>query len=303
MRPDKLHVVTMRANPLRWRVPDEIYRRWAQHMLGSGVSLTVVECQFGERPFDCEIPGVNHIGVRTNSPVWQKERCINIGIASLPQDWQYVAWIDSDIFFRRPDWAAETVHALQIYDVVQPWSDCYDLGPNDEHMQLHRSFCRMWMDGEPIRQLGPYKFSHPGYAWAATRRAIDGVGGLLDIGALGSGDHHMALGLIGRAQESYPGNISHDYKRHVLRWQKRALSHINGNIGAIDGTIEHMFHGSKTNRKYQGRWDILTKNHFSPDDDLKRNIWGAWELEGNKPNLRRDMMRYFRQRNEDANTI
>ncbi|MCE0742841.1 hypothetical protein LWC05_02900 [Acetobacter sicerae] len=301
MQARNLHVVTTRANPLRWSVPDRIYRTWAEHIMASGAHLTVVECQYGDRPFVCDVPGVTHVGVRANSLVWTKERCLNIGISRLPQDWRYVAWIDSDIFFRRKDWAQETVEALQLFDVVQPWSDCYDLGPNGEHMQLHRSFCRMWMDGERIRQGGAYRFAHPGYAWAATRRALEAVGGLLDIGALGSGDHHMALGLIGRAQESYPGNISDSYKRHVLRWQKRAMAAINGHIGALDGSIEHHFHGSKTNRAYQSRWEILTRNAFDPDEDLKRNIWETWELAGNKPQLKREMDRYFRARNEDAN--
>ncbi|GEN65416.1 hypothetical protein [Acetobacter oeni] len=308
MLASQLHVVTARSNPLRWQVPDAIYREWAEHILESGASLTVVECQYGDRPFVCHVPGVNHVGVRANTLVWEKERCLNIGIGNLPQDWQYVAWIDSDIFFRQKHWARETVEALQLFDVIQPWSDCYDLGPNGEHMQLHRSFCRMWMDGETIKQgpnahRSPYRFAHPGYAWAATRRALTATGGLLDTAALGSADHHMALGLIGRVSESYPGNISHDYKRHCLRWQSRAMSTINGNIGALHGTIEHKFHGSKRDRAYESRWDILTRNDFQPDEDLIRNTWGAWELAGNKPKMRREIERYFRQRNEDANVV
>jgi len=210
------------------------------------------------------------------------------------------------VFFRQADWASETVQALQLFDVVQPWSTCYDLGPEGEHMQVHRSFCRMWQDGEPIVQnakahKAPYRFAHPGYAWAATRQALTGVGGLLDIAALGSGDHHMALGLIGRAEESYPAKISDAYKRHVLKWQERALRQIDGNIGALGGTIEHCFHGSKRERAYESRWDILVRNRFDPDAYIVRNTWQAWDLAPGKPKLRRDIERYFRDRNEDSN--
>ena len=190
--------------------------------------------------------------------------------------------------------------------MIQPWTTCYDLGPHGEHMQLHRSFGRIWMDGEPIMQGGaahrsPYRFAHPGYAWAATRRALTAVGGLVDTAILGSADHHMALALIGRVSESYPGNITEGYKRPLLRWQHRASQHIGGNIGALTGTIEHSFHGSKQDRAYQSRWDILTRNKFDPETDLMRNTWQAWELTGNKPAMRRDIERYFRARNEDAN--
>jgi len=32
-------------------------------------------------------------------------------------------------------------------------------------------------------------------------------------------------------------------------------------------------------------------------------VWGVLELAGNKPELRRDLDAYFRQRDEDANTL
>ena len=219
--------------------------------------------------------------------------------------------------FRRPDWAVETVHALQLYDVVQPWSDAYDLGPNGEHLELHRGFARVLFEGGPVvprgsgrdpgdgwwkHAQGPYHFPHPGYAWACTRQAYDWLGGLLDIGGMGSGDHHMALGLAGSAEWSLPGGVHPSYRRHVMRWQERALQHVNGNVGFVPGTIEHGFHGAKPKRGYNTRWNMFTTHRFDPDEDLKRNADGVIELSGNKPALRRDFDRYLRARQEDANT-
>ena len=83
----------------------------------------------------------------------------------------------------------------------------------------------------------------------------------------------------------------------------RDRRHIAGNIGHVPGTIEHSWHGSKAARGYQSRWGILTKHQFDPVADLKRNVWGVPELAGNKPELRRDLDRYFRSRNEDANCV
>jgi hypothetical protein len=45
------------------------------------------------------------------------------------------------------------------------------------------------------------------------------------------------------------------------------------------------------------------RNQFEPAVDLKRNVWGVYELAGNKPQLRRDIDAYFRSRNEDANSL
>jgi len=303
VRADLLHVVTCIANPIRWASRIALFHRFAAHVLAAGAHLTVVECAYGDRPFACDaVAGAAHIGVRARTMLWVKENLLNIGIARLPQDWKYVAWIDADITFRHPDWAAETVHALQLYDIVQPWSDCYDLGPNGEHLQAYRSFCRQYVDNRP---LGPncYPFAHPGYAWAATRQALEHVGGLIDTAVLGAADHHMAMALAARVRESVPGQISDGYLRPLLQWQGRAQQHIAGNIGYVPGTVEHSWHGAKERRAYIDRWNILVRNQFDPALDLKRNVWGMWELAGNKPRLRREIDAYFHARNEDANTL
>jgi len=303
MRADLLHVVTALSNPIRWKSRVRLYRLFEQHMLESGVRLTTVECGYGDRPFECAgTPSVNHIGVRSRTVVWNKEALINLGIGRLPDDWKYVAWIDADVAFRRPDWASETVEALQQYDVVQPWAHCYDLGPNGEHLQVHSSFAKLVHEGKPISPAGAhgYEFAHPGYAWAATRQALDYTGGLIEA-ALGAGDHHMALALIGRVQESVPGGIHPNYRAALVQWQDRAERHIARNLGYVPGTIEHQWHGPKAARGYQSRWNVLVRHRFDPAVDLKRNLWGVPELAGNKPELRRDLDRYFRSRNEDAN--
>ncbi len=303
MRADLLHVVTAVANPQRWSSRVRLYRDFERHMLQSGVDLTVVECAYGDRPFELAgRRGVRHIPVRAKSMAWIKENLLNIGIARLPDSAKYIAWIDADIVFRRTDWAAETVHALQFYDLVQPWSDCYDLGPHGEHLQLHRSFCRQWRDNKPISK--PYcTFAHPGYAWAATRQALEWLGGLIDTAALGAADHHMALALVGRVESSVPAILGQGYRRPLLAWQSRAQRHVAGNIGALDGTIEHFWHGAKKLRRYVERWDILGAHQFDPDTDLRRNTHGVLELLGNKPDLRRAVQTYFRQRDEDSNSM
>ncbi len=300
---DPLHVVTAIANPIRWQSRTRLYRHFEEHMLDSGVRLTVVECAYGDRPHEfADNPHITHVPVRARSLLWTKENLLNIGLSRLPQDWRHAAWIDADITFRRPDWATETVHALQQYDIVQAWSDCYDLGPNDEHLQVHRSFCRLAHEGAPIKSNN-YTFAHPGYAWAATRRALTLLGGLIETATLGAGDHHMALALLGRVRESVPGGISDGYLRPLLRWQDRASQHIAGNIGYVPGSIEHDWHGAKAKRAYVDRWLTLLRNHFDPETDLIRNTWGVLELAGNKPQLRMDIDRYFRTRDEDSNSL
>ena len=309
--PSQLHVFTARSNPLHWSQPHHNWLRFARGMKDAGVSLTVIECAYGEEPHVCAIEGVNHIPVRAKTRVWNKENLLNIGVHRTPAA-RYIAWIDADIIFRRPDWPEATLAALQHYDVVQPWSDAYDLGPNGEHMSVHRSFCRQYFYRQPMvptsrpywnSEGGRHTYPHSGYAWAMTRQAFDWVGGLFELGGMGSGDHHMALSLIGHGGASVPAGVSDSYWREVKRWERRALHHITRNIGYVPGTIEHLFHGRKSDRGYQSRWEMFVKHAFDPLEDLKRNSHGVLEFTSNKPELRHDVDRYLQSRNEDINAL
>jgi hypothetical protein len=307
----QLHVVTAIANPVRWTSRIRLYRDFVSHMLDSGVALTTVECAFGDRPHELDDnPHVNHVAVRASggSLAWSKETLLNIGVARLPPAATLIATLDADIRFRQAGWAVETVHALQHYQVVQPWSDCYDLGPAGEHLEIHRSFCRLVYEQKPILQgpsavNAPYQFGHPGYAWAWRRSVLDGVGGLIETAALGAADHHQAMAMIGRVEDSIPGNLPANYTLPLKVWQSRILHTVQRNISYVPGTIEHYFHGAKNKRSYIDRWGILVRHRFDPYVDLLRNSYGVTELAGNKPGLRHDVDRYFRLRSEDATTL
>ncbi len=155
MHPSLMHVVTAVANPIRWESRIRLARKAIESWLANGVQVTVVECAYGEWPYDlADIKGINHIPVRATTVAWNKECLLNLGISRLPVDAKYIATLDADIVFRKPTWSLDAIHQLQFYPVVQPWSDCYDLGPNGEHMQIHRSFGRQWWHGLPVVSKG-----------------------------------------------------------------------------------------------------------------------------------------------------
>ena len=312
MRADLLNVISVRANPVRWQKPDKIALEWIEHMLDAGVTLTIGEVQYGERPFAYDqIKNINHVGLRASTWTWAKENVVNICLGRLPGA-KYFAWHDADVFHEKADWAAETVHALQHYSVVQPWDTALDRGPDGEVMQMHKSFCSLFHAGKPVAangnkfwkfQGGPYEYSHTGYAWAATRQFFDWVGGLIEICAMGSGDHAMAYGLVGQVAKTYPGPVSARYKQELELWQTRAQIHINRNIGFVPGVVNHRFHGSKMKRAYEERWGMFVRHGFDPATDLKKNSFGVLEWAGNKPELQREFDLYLRSRNEDSNQV
>jgi hypothetical protein len=313
MRP--LHVVTAISNPIRWNSRIAHYRKFRDHMLDSGVELTVVECALGERPHELvdDSPHVTHVAVRADTLAWTKENLTNIGIQrGVPEDASYIAWIDADVAFSNPHWASDTVHALQQYAVVQPWTSAIDLGPSGEPMlikgaHVQTSFAKVWREMGDIdawRKNGAipeYSYPHPGYAWAIRRSTLNNIGGLIEASGLGAGDHQMAMAFIGHIGKSIHGATTPAYQDFIRAWGERAYKYVQGAVGYVSGMLSHQWHGEKSKRKYQERWDVLVAHGFDPVVDLRKNLYGVLELAGNKPAMASDFDRYFRQRDEDAN--
>jgi len=306
-----LHVVTAVSNPIRWGSRIRHARDTIREWVDDGAHVTVVECATGERPHELlEIPGTTHVALRSSTMAWNKECLLNVGINRLPHEAKYIGCFDADIHFRKRSWVEETVHALQLYPVIQPWTDAYDLGPKDEHLQAHKSFCGLYRHGKPVIPTGPkfwkfsggpYDYSHTGYAWAYKRQFLEDVGGLIEVCAMGSADHHMAYAMLGQVEKSLPGRVSKSYSDALYLWQMRALRSANKKLGYVNQTVEHHFHGKKSNRGYQHRWDMFLEAGFDPLTDLKKNSYGVIEFAGNKPELELQWELYLRSRNEDDN--
>jgi len=323
----KFWVVAVISNPVRYQSRITLFEKFKKYMERYGVNLCVVELAYGDRPFSiaqnqyeeprCIVPGETKtrvIQLRTWDELWHKENMINVGISRLPNDWEYVAWIDADVEFKDETWLEETWHQLQHHYIVQMFNQAIDFGPEDEIIQVHDGFMAMYwknhMQAPQGHGHGGYygygvkgKFWHPGYAWAARREAIDYLGGLMDFPILGAADHHMALSLIGQGHRSLPGGVHPVYKEKILLWQERALRYLKKDVGYVNTTLFHHWHGKKKDRKYVERWDVVTKNGYNPSTDIKKDSQGIMQLVVESPRqmkLRDQIRLYFRQRNEDS---
>lgn len=295
-----LYVVTAISNPWRYRSRYELYEKFAKSVADAGAILFTIEIAFGARPFEITDPSnPRHIQLRTDSEIWHKENLMNLGVERLPQNWEYVAFIDADILFARQDWVTETLNLLQHYDVIQMFSVALDLDPKEEPFQKHVGFVYSYRHGLSADRKN-YTQMHPGFAWAMRRTAFNDLGGLIDIAVLGSADRHMAMGYIGQIERSFNKKLHKNYKRALLLWQERAEKYIRRNIGFMPGAILHYWHGKKRNRFYNSRWNILIDNQFDPEMDLKEDWQGLWQLTDRNIKLRDDIRNYFASRAEDS---
>jgi len=305
---ERFWVVVVLNNIARYKTRIRLFRDFIKQL--EHVNHKVVEIAHAERPFEVtDFKNPHHIQLRSKSILWLKENMMNIGISRLPGNWKYVAFVDADVSFSRPDWVSETIAQLQIYKVVQMFSHCIDLGPNEEPLQTHQGFGYSWVHGlykDSRGRVGPpptgkYSHWHPGYAWAFTREAIESIGGrLLDFSILGSGDHHMACSFIGQVEKSIPKGISQGYRDLCLEFNERCKA-LNRAVGYVKMTLLHHWHGKKKDRKYKDRWSILMEHGFDPKRDLEKDWQGVYFLKClSKVPLQTSIYAYFLERNEDS---
>ena len=292
-----LYVIAVVSNPARFTKRYTLFNEFCERMKDEKhVKLIGIELQQGSRPFQTN----SIIKLRTNDELWFKENLINLAVSHLPDDWEYMAWIDTDIEFQNKDWARETIEQLQTYKIVQLFSHAIDLGSKGETLHVHIGFCYQYVNGEEWKEPKYGGTWHPGYAWAIRRETYDQIGGLIDFPILGSADHHMSLAFIGLGHKYLNSKLNNNYKLLCNIFQERCEKFVKRSIGFVHGTILHHFHGNKADRRYQDRWQILIKNDFDPLRDIIKNSRGLWQLEGSKIKLRDEIIRYFRQRNEDS---
>ena len=292
-----LYVIAVVSNPARFSRRYQLFNEFCER-LSKEENLIVfsVELQQGSRPFQTNA----NLKLRTNDELWFKENLINIAASHLPEDWEYMAWIDTDLEFQNKNWVRETIEQLQTYKIVQLFSHAIDLGCKGETLQVHIGFCYQYVNGETWKAPKYGGTWHPGYAWAIRRETYDKLGGLMDFPILGSADHHMSLAFIGLVDRYINSKLNSNYKLLCKIFQERCDRFLEKNIGFVHGTILHNFHGNKADRRYQDRWNILTNNDFDPLRDIIKNSKGLWQLEGSKNKLRDEIIMYFRQRNEDS---
>jgi len=305
--------------------------------------LTFADSGLNDTPANCNVHGEGkfrhqYIGLHSKDELWLKENAINVAASRLPYDWQQMCWLDSDVHFLRPNWVGECIHKLQHFGFLQMFSHARDLGPNYEMLSQDyphsdgSSFVQAWKDGrlDPLvredldevkRDLKKLKKSvakleqdllksyypsriWPGLAWACTRWAWESVGGLIDFAIWGGGDWHMSHALIEKEEGMMLPGLHRNYRKLVDQWAWRCKTEIRKNVGVMEGSITHHWHGRKVERGYNAKHLLLARLGFDPPRHLKKDHQGLYQLHDDGSDTytkMRDSMRVIaKERNEDS---
>lgn len=257
-----------------------------------------------------------HIKVHLPSVLWVKENLINIGVASLPDDWKYASWIDRDILFTNTSWVEETIQQLEYNDLVQPWTSCVFLDKDHlpetitkhtESVVFAESFCSFfakntmttdnWHRATPstIGRLTTNVWGgHPGQAWAITREFYTKLGGLYDKGIVGGADSLILIAKLKLKSTGMLAGIAEDAAEHIGKLT-------NARISSVRGLVCHYSHGEIEDRNYTHRHKILTNNQYSPETCLKYTSEGVLTYREQNTALEQEVYNYFKMRKEDGN--
>lgn len=361
---EPLYCIVPLHNVYRYKSRWKHVQRAIKHFMDSGAVVYLIEVAYNRRELvfadsgidglsaNCGILGTDsrfkhkYIGLNSTTECWIKESIINQGVTSLPQDWQQVCWLDSDIHFVRPNWVGECIQKLQMYSFLQMFSQARDLAPNYEMLPENYphaagiGFVKAWQDGlikttitpEILADLktiekditvllqdfikleedieGYYgvlpgdKRVFPGLAWACTRKAWEDVGGLIDVAVWGGSDWHCSHALIEKTEGMMRNDLHRNYKKIVMQWYERCRTNIRRNVGVMEGTVFHSWHGKKSQRGYNTKHALLARYGFDPLRHLKKDSNGLMTLHDDRSTsfvqIRDAMRRVAMERSEDS---
>lgn len=303
---EDLWIVTSYFNPVGYRSRLHNYEVFSDHIRSSGLPLMTIECAFGAAPFTLpSSPAI--MQVRSRDVMWQKERLLNLAIERLPATCTKVAWVDCDVLFDNPDWAATTSRLLDEHPVVQPYEVPTRLLRDGRTPASNLPWKRSFAADYAADRLATHTHLHPrrddtGLAWAA-RREILATHGIYDASIAGGADHLVAHAMCDDWESHCIDRIcgvDTSYRRHAQAWGRRFYPSIRGDIQYVEGGVRHLWHGDYFSRDYVGRHRALQRFEFDPRTDLRLGPSGCWEWASPKEELHRWVAEYFARRNEDG---
>lgn len=293
-----LAVVSCMFNPHRGKNRIRNYAIFADNLAKHNLPLFTIEATFGYAP---EVASTWQIAIDPDAVLWHKERLLNIAIERLPDEYDAVLWCDADILFDTNvnNLREQCIAALNRSPVIQPWSHSQFLDAYDRPSGHWMRSMALYNSTIATPNASP-RVSHPGFAWGAQRELLASCGGMYDRAITGSGDTAFAYGCW--KDPVYCQAVWNE--RHFAdlnNWADCFYPKVNGNVGYVDVRIQHLWHGTIKDRKYDQRHIVLSENGFDIAEHLATAPNGTMCWSAKAPQKLKDALRnYLYGRKEDG---
>jgi len=301
--------ITSYYNPVGYKSRFENYQIFKQTV---EIPLVTVELSFtGEFQLtenDCDIL----VQISGGDVMFQKERLLNIALSHVPDSVPYVAWWDCDLYLEK-NWWCKAAEELEKHKMIQLFSEFYDLPPNTLPMNFdtkkvvpHLPTAKILQGGFSAAEVCKRKTSRSiegghlfGVAWAGHTKTMKKYG-LYDAQIVGGGDRAVCYAALGQFDLLRTMLEFNDKRwKHYLDWSRLFYSEIKGDIGFIEASAFHLWHGEIVNRQYFTRHEEFYQYNFDPTIDIALSDEGAWRWNSDKPEMHRFFERFFQKRSED----
>lgn len=285
-----LAAIAMHFNPCGYAAPRENFRRFRDHF--RGCPLFTAEVSFdGRFHLGCDWK----IHATSANLMWQKEQLINWMTERLPASFRKVAWIDADLLFLDPDWAAEASRLLDQVPAVQLFRQVHYADARGGLIRTVPSRAHV------LETEGTPRHGACGGAWAA-RRELLLRHGMYAHGITGGGDTCW-IEAVCNVQKSMITQLQNPlFATHYSRWADAIHRDVQGRVACVAGDVVHMYHGTLTNRRYRDRHALMIDGEYDPQRDVRIGWNGLLEWSSEKPVMHQQMADYFLSRAEDDGT-
>lgn len=288
--------VTCHFNPQRSRSRIRCYETFVRQFPKIGLDLFTAEGSVDGR---WEIPGAWRYEIE--SEMFCKENLLNLAIARLPDQYDRVLWIDSDVLMLDSDYADKLSESLDRHTVVQAFAKLKYLRVDGTSETTWRSSL-MLMNSQHnthIADATNWKSCYPGLAWATTRELLTACGGIYDRVITGGGDNAWAIGVIGDFPKHLADRWSDELGADIKRWGAKLMPLVKS-VGHVETNGVHLYHGKLTSRMYAARNEIFREVNFDPQRHLEYGPGGTlrWSAAA-PPRLVQFVRDYIHGRKED----
>lgn len=281
----KLAVITCYFNFAGFSRPQQNLHRFLRQQHCEGTHVYGVEALIGNQ-LPVTNSYVNWKRVRLdkqNQMLWQKEALLNLAEKMVPDDYDWIAWVDADLLFQNALFLADTDKDIyQLFDTAI-WTDRQGKPEMKKPSAAAFGFDPSWR-------------SHPGFAWAMRRSLWQKAGGLYPYALSGGGDSVMACAFLKQ-------HVWNELRPHLgvnpepyLKW---ATNFTDDKVGYVPQTVWHEWHGTMKDRDYVGRKERVSKVDVTKDLAILENGTLSWTPNAN-PKLIEDVRSYFASRREDG---
>jgi hypothetical protein len=242
----------------------------------ANIPYFTAEMVIGDQPPMLASPTVRF---HSKSALFYKEALWNRLEQAIPEQYNKICFLDSDIIFDRPDWLDAISELLESHDMVHPFESMLYLDLNYNILSSHKTY-----------MCDPMSWAF-GFGYGISRSLFKNINGFFDKAILGSGDTYMSL-CISNNHAKYILSINNYVSSEFLKYKEHFQS-FNPKVTYLPCNVYHLYHGSVIHRNY----DLRYKNINLDESTFQLNSDGF--LEFSDPTMNSLTYNYFKSRQED----